>query len=144
VPIHSKEPRVSSLVSEVQKGDGWAVAHVDALGEGPGIRKVRRELDVTAFGVNVIVMPPRYRSTTHSHEAQEEVYFVFRGELTMEFGDGAKHTLPAGGLARVDASTVRHIRNETEEETAFICFGGKDGYVGRDGVPAGQSPGPLD
>lgn len=134
---------MSSLVSEVQKGDGWAVAHVDGLGEGPGIRKVRRELDVTAFGVNAIVLPPRYSSGAHSHEEQEEVYFVFRGELTFEFGDGAKHALPEGGLARVDASTVRHIRNETDAEAAFICFGGKNGYVGRDGKSE-QPPAPLD
>lgn len=134
---------MSNLVSEVQKGEGWAVAHVDGLGEGPGIRKVRRELDVTAFGVNAIVLPPRYSAGRHAHEQQEEVYFVYRGELTFEFGDGAKHTLPEGGLARVDADTMRQIRNETDTEAAFICFGGKDGYIGRDGI-SGEQSAPLD
>ncbi|MEA2390275.1 MAG: hypothetical protein QOK31_384 [Solirubrobacteraceae bacterium] len=136
---------MSEQVKDVQKGDGWAVVHIDALGEGPGFRKVRGELDVTAFGVNVIVMPPRFSAGMHSHEQQQEVYFVFRGELTFEFGDGTKHTLGEGALARVDAATVRHIRNETQEEAAFICFGGKDGYVGRDGVPHGDArAAPLD
>jgi hypothetical protein len=37
---------------------------------------------------------------------------------------------------------VRHIRNETEEEAAFICFGGHEGYVGRDGISE-QQPAPL-
>lgn len=129
---------MSNVVSQVQKGDGWAVAHVDALGEGPGFRKVRQELDVTAFGVNAIVLPPGGAGRHHSHEQQEEVYFVFRGELTFEFSDGSKHTLSEGALARVDASAPRQIRNETDAEAAFICFGGKDGYVGRDGVPIGE------
>jgi hypothetical protein len=31
-------------------GDGWAVASLDDLGEGPGSRKVRAALGVTAFG----------------------------------------------------------------------------------------------
>jgi mannose-6-phosphate isomerase-like protein (cupin superfamily) len=125
---------MSDQVTEVQKGDGWAVAHIESLGQGPGFRKVRHELDVTAFGVNAIVLPPRYSAGKHSHEQQQEVYFVYRGELTFEFGDGSKHTLGEGALARVDPETARQIRNETHEEAAFICFGGKDGYVGRDGV----------
>ena len=39
-------------------GDGYAVAHLDEVGEGYGFRKVRKTLGVTAFGVNVIVLPP--------------------------------------------------------------------------------------
>jgi mannose-6-phosphate isomerase-like protein (cupin superfamily) len=136
---------MSQLVEKVEKGDGWAVAHVDALGDGPGIRKVRRELDVTAFGVNAIVFPPRFTAGAHSHERQQEVYFVYKGELVFEFGDGSEHVLGAGGLARVDADTVRKIRNETHDEAALICFGGKDGYVGRDGIShSDQRAAPLD
>ena len=33
-------------------GDGWSVATLDEMGEGPGFRKVRTELGVEAFGVN--------------------------------------------------------------------------------------------
>ena len=39
-------------MNEVLTGDGYAVGSLDALGEGPGFRKVRRELDVKEFGVN--------------------------------------------------------------------------------------------
>ena len=45
-------------VSEVVEGDGYAVANLEALGDGPGFRKVRKELGVTAFGVNGIELPP--------------------------------------------------------------------------------------
>ncbi|HEY2318438.1 MAG TPA: hypothetical protein VGH67_09080 [Solirubrobacteraceae bacterium] len=39
-------------MSETTQGDGYAVSSLDAMGEGYGFRKVRRELGVTAFGMN--------------------------------------------------------------------------------------------
>ena len=81
----------------VRTGAGWAVAHLDELGEGPGFRKVRRGLDVTAFGVNAIVLPPGLETGFHYHDEQEELYFVHSGAIEMEFGDGSVHKLEAGG-----------------------------------------------
>ena len=49
----------------VKTGEGYAVGHLDDLGEGPGFRKVRKGLDVTAFGVNAIVMPAGIESGFH-------------------------------------------------------------------------------
>jgi uncharacterized cupin superfamily protein len=115
------------------KGDGWAVASIDDLGEGPGFRKVRQALDVTEFGVNGVVLPPGYTSRRHYHDRQQELYMVLRGEIEFDF-DGAKQTLGPGGLARVDAPTVRSLRNTSEnEEAVYLCVGGEGGYVGRDG-----------
>jgi hypothetical protein len=51
----------------------------------------------------------------------------------MEFGDGSVQRLGEGGLARVDAATVRKIRNAGDVEAIYLCAGGKDGYIGRDG-----------
>src|SRR5687768_16092486 len=98
-------------VKEVIQGDGFAVANVDGLGEGPGFRKVRRALGVTAFGVNAIEIPPGYETGRHYHEEQEELYFVHRGRIEIGFGDGTAHVLGPGGLARVDPATVRRIKN---------------------------------
>ena len=123
--------------SGVVSGDGYAVAaDLDVLGEGPGFRKVRSELGVTAFGVNVIVLPAGYDTGAHSHEQQQELYFIHAGEVEIAFGDGSVHRLSAGGFARVDPATPRQIRNVGEGEAVYLCAGGKDGYVGRDGVPA--------
>jgi uncharacterized cupin superfamily protein len=118
---------------EPVEGEGFAVANVDALAEGPGFRKVRRALGVTAFGVNAIELPPGYETGRHFHEEQEELYFVHRGRIEMEFGDGETHLLGPGGLARVDASTVRKVTNVGEGPAVYLVAGGKDGYVGRDG-----------
>src|SRR3954449_2678803 len=114
-------------------GDGYAVGSIDGMGDGPGFRKVRRELGVTAFGVNVIVIPEGYDAGPHFHEEQEELYLVLRGTIEIEFDDGRSFILEEGGMARVDASTKRHIRNAGSGDAAYFIVGGKDGYVGRDG-----------
>jgi quercetin dioxygenase-like cupin family protein len=123
----------------VNTGDGYAVGDLDALGEGYGFRKVRKGLGVTAFGINAIVMPPGYQTGRHYHDTQEELYFVHRGAIEMEFGDGSVHRLEEGAFARVDAPTVRRVRNVGEGDAVYLCTGGKDGYVGRDGrLPEGE------
>ena len=123
----------------VTEGDGYAVGNLDDLGDGPGFRKVRKGLGVTAFGVNAIVLPAGIETGSHYHDSQEELYFVHRGVIEMEFGDGAVHELGEGSFARVDAATVRKVRNAGDVDAVYLCAGGKDGYVGRDGrVPEGE------
>jgi quercetin dioxygenase-like cupin family protein len=129
----------STEYSGVTKGEGYAVGHLDDLGDGPGFRKIRRGLGVTAFGVNAIIIPPGIETGFHFHEAQEELYFVHRGAIEMEFGDGTVQRLREGSLARVDAATPRKVRNAGDVEAVYLCVGGKDGYVGRDGrAPEGE------
>jgi mannose-6-phosphate isomerase-like protein (cupin superfamily) len=124
-----------------ETGDGWAVGELGDMGDGPGFRKVRKELGVTAFGVNAIVVPPGYASGRHLHERQQELYFVHRGALEFRFGDDDRRVLRAGSFARVDPSTVRSFRNLSEEDEAVVvCVGAAGGYVGRDGLlPEGET-----
>jgi mannose-6-phosphate isomerase-like protein (cupin superfamily) len=126
----------SNRVFDVVRGEGYAVGNVDAMGDGYGFRKVRRELDVSAFGINVLVMPPGSAGPAHYHERQEEIYFVHRGEVEIEFGDGAHHILEPGGVARVDASTVRRLHSIGSQDAVLLIAGGANGYIGRDGKPA--------
>ncbi|HKG35176.1 MAG TPA: cupin domain-containing protein [Solirubrobacterales bacterium] len=124
----------------VVEGDGYAVALIDDLGEGYGFRKLRKGLGVDEFGINAIVIPPGYETGRHLHEEQQELYFVHRGRVEMEFGDGSAHEMPEGSAARVDASTVRRVRNPSDSEDAvYVVVGAKGGYVGRDGkLPEGE------
>lgn len=129
-------------VPRVTKGEGYSLApDLDAVGEGYGFRKLRRELDVEAFGVNAIVIPPGYETGRHQHERQEELYFVHRGAIEMEFGDGSKHELREGGAARVAPETSRKVRNLSDSEDAvYVVVGAAGGYVGRDGkLPEGET-----
>jgi quercetin dioxygenase-like cupin family protein len=125
---------MSAENQKVTKGEGYAVANLDDLGEGPGFRKIRKQLGVTAFGVNAIVLPPSYSTGSHHHDEQEELYFLHSGRVEIEFGDGSTQQLAPGGLAWVDAPTDRKVRNLSDsEEAVYVVVGGKDGYVGRDG-----------
>ncbi len=127
-------------MENVTSGDGYAVAHIDDLGDQYGFRKIRGPLGVTAFGINAICIPPGLETGRHYHERQEEVYFVHRGRVAIDFGDGSSHELGPGGVARVDAATVRRLRNVGEEDAIYVAIGGKDGYVGRDGrLPEGEA-----
>ena len=122
------------------EGEGYAVANVDALAEGPGFRKVRRRLGVTAFGVNAIEIPAGFETGRHYHEEQEELYFIHSGQVEMTFDDDSVHLLGPGGLARVDAATVRKIKNVGDAPAIYLVVGGKGGYVGRDGkLPEGET-----
>jgi uncharacterized cupin superfamily protein len=125
---------------EVVEGEGYSVGNLDALADGPGFRKIRRALGVTAFGINGVELPPGYETGRHYHERQEELYFVHRGRIEFTFNDDSRHVLGPGGLARVDAATVRKLRNVGEEPAVYVAVGGKDGYVGRDGkLPEGET-----
>ena len=130
---------------KVVEGEGYSVAHLDDLGEGPGFRKIRKSLGVEAFGANAIVLPPSFESGRHFHEEQQELYFVHSGRIAIDFGDGTSHELGPGGLARVDAATIRRTRNLSDsEEAVYVIVGGKDGYVGRDGqLPDGEDGGTM-
>jgi uncharacterized cupin superfamily protein len=125
---------------EIVQGDGFALAP-ELVGEGYGFRKLRKQLGVEAFGVNAIVLPPGFETGRHFHDEQQELYFVHRGEMEMELGDGARHRIGEGGAARVDASTVRKVRNTSDsDDLVYVIVGGKDGYVGRDGrQPEGET-----
>jgi uncharacterized cupin superfamily protein len=130
-------------MTQTTTGDGWAVGSLDAMGEGPGFRKIRKELGVTAFGVNAVVLPPGYASGRHMHERQEELYFVHRGAIEFTFNESDTQVLGAGGLARVDPATVRSLRNASETDDAvYLAVGGAGGYVGRDGLLPEGEPSP--
>ncbi|MGZ4285813.1 MAG: cupin domain-containing protein [Solirubrobacteraceae bacterium] len=128
-------------MSKSKQGDGYAVSNLEAIGDGYGFRKIRRELGVTAFGINALVLPAGYESGTYYHEQQEETYFVHQGQVEFRFGDGSTHQLGPGGVVRVDPSTHRSVRNVGDTDAILVVAGGKDGYVGRDGQAVGGSGG---
>jgi uncharacterized cupin superfamily protein len=110
----------------------YMIATLDDLGGGYGFRKVRQALNVTAFGVNGLVFPPRYDGPNHFHDLQDELYFVHRGTATFVF-DGEEHVVAEGGLVHVESTTHRMIANRTDEDLVLLVVGGSGGYVERDG-----------
>jgi mannose-6-phosphate isomerase-like protein (cupin superfamily) len=129
----------AAMPASTVQGNGYAISDLGAIGEGYGFRKIRRELGVTAFGINALVLPPGYQTGVHYHDQQEETYFVHRGQVEIWFGDGSTHAMEAGGIARVDPGTHRALRNVGQGDAIVVVAGGKDGYVGRDGQAVGES-----
>ena len=105
---------------------------IDELGDGPGFRKVRQTLGVTAFGVNVVVYPPQFEGFLHYHDTQDELYFVHRGRVRVEV-EGETRDVDEGGIFHVESTTPRKVSNPFDEEAVLFIVGGKDGYVERDG-----------
>jgi mannose-6-phosphate isomerase-like protein (cupin superfamily) len=110
----------------------YSFSSLDELGEGPGFRKVRHALGVTAFGVNGVVYPPGYPGVGHYHDTQDELYFVYKGTAKVHV-EGEERILEPGGLFHVESTTPRRIESVGDEELVMLVIGGKDGYVERDG-----------
>jgi mannose-6-phosphate isomerase-like protein (cupin superfamily) len=110
----------------------YAFTSLDELGSGPGFRKIRGALGVSAFGINAIVMPPGHDGFLHYHDTQDELYFVHRGRVVVEV-EGDTRELGEGGLFHVESTTPRKVSNPFDEEAVVLALGGKGGYVERDG-----------
>jgi len=99
---------------------------------GDVFRKVRRELGITAFGANALVLPPGTEWFNHFHEEQDELYFVHRGKAGFAV-DGEEFELGPGGCCYVESTTPRQFWNAGDDDLVILAIGGKDGYVERDG-----------
>jgi mannose-6-phosphate isomerase-like protein (cupin superfamily) len=113
---------------------GYTFGTIDEMGDGV-FRKVRQELGVTAFGVNVIVMPPGSVGRPHYHEQQDELYFIHSGRARLDFPGEARELGP-GGLCHVESTTPRQVMSIGDDDLVMLAIGGKGGYVERDGASA--------
>ncbi|HEY7623241.1 MAG TPA: cupin domain-containing protein [Solirubrobacteraceae bacterium] len=99
---------------------------------GERFLSLRRELGVTAFGMNQIVLEPRQRGRIHRHAHQEEVYLVLQGTLTL-LVEGDEHVLERGELARVAPTVRRQLVNRGPDRLVLLALGGAKEHEGRDG-----------
>ena len=104
------------------------------LAAQPGERFValRRQLGVTSFGINQIVLEPGERGRIHRHERQEEVYLVLEGTLTL-LVEGDESVLGPGELIRVGPELRRQLVNRGPERLVLLAVGGSHEHEGRDG-----------
>jgi mannose-6-phosphate isomerase-like protein (cupin superfamily) len=105
-----------------------------ALNPDAGERFVslRRELGVTSFGINQMVLEPRQRGRIHRHLRQEEIYLVLEGTLTL-LVEGEEQVLQRGELVRVAPAVRRQLVNRGPERLVLLALGGTGEHVGRDG-----------
>jgi quercetin dioxygenase-like cupin family protein len=90
---------------------GYSHVHVDDIepaGPGGGVRFVRRELGVEAFGINRFDLPPGAEGIEHDEAGtdQEEVSVVIRGGGHWRV-DGEVVAVREGSFIRFDAGSTR-------------------------------------
>jgi quercetin dioxygenase-like cupin family protein len=93
---------------------------------------LRRQLGVTSFGMNQIVLEPRQRGRIHRHLQQEEVYVVLDGTLTLVV-EGEDQVVEAGEIVRVAPDVRRQLVNRGTTRLVLLALGGAKEHEGRDG-----------
>ena len=111
---------------------GVAFATLDRAGS-ERFQTLRRELGVTSFGINLLVLAPGERGRIHSHERQEEVYLVLEGELTL-LVEREPTRLGPDRLARVGPGVRRQLLNAGPARLVLLALGGAGQHAGRDGA----------
>ena len=112
-------------------GDGYAASAIEdlpALWDGFA-RLVREGLDITAFGVQVMDLPPDYSTKSHdeSDSGQEELYVGLRGAGAVVI-DEEDRRLPVDPehMVRVSAGTARTLTSGPEG-LRVLCVGSAPG-----------------
>ena len=97
------------------------LAHRDDCERTGDWQLVRRTLELRAFGINVVEVPPGGQIPEHDEldRDQEEVFYVLSGSPTLVI-DGEDHPTRAETFARLDPSHKRTIRNDGDEPASVL------------------------
>lgn len=85
---------------------------------------LRPGLGITAFGANIMDLPPDYSTKAHdeSDTGQQELYVAMRGSGSVDI-DGTRHPLDADHVVCVNAGTARVLSSGPEGLRALIVGG---------------------
>jgi quercetin dioxygenase-like cupin family protein len=110
--------------------DGVTAARLD---QAPDQRfaRLRAQLGVSSFGINVIVLEPGQRNRIHRHARQEEVYIVLEGTLTL-IVEGEPQEYVVGDVVRVAPPVRRQLVNSGAADLRLLALGG---YADREHEP---------
>jgi uncharacterized cupin superfamily protein len=99
----------------------FKVAHLDDCETAGNWQLARRTLELQAFGINVVEIPPGEQIPEHDEtdRDQEEVFYVLSGNPTLVI-DGRAHPVRAGTFARLDPVHLRTVRNGGEEPASVL------------------------
>jgi len=118
-------------VTRVAATAGYSARSIDELPTlWDGFAKlVRAGLEITAFGANILDLPPDYSTSSHdeSDSGQQELYVALGGSGMVEI-DGTSLPLDGEHLVRVDAGTPR-VLSSGSDGVRVLCIGATPGAV---------------
>ncbi|HEY2327859.1 MAG TPA: cupin domain-containing protein [Gaiellaceae bacterium] len=77
--------------------------------------------------------PPHTTGRRHADKAQEEIFVVISGNLTMLLGDPPQRVdVGEGGVVAVEPGTALQVRNETDDELVLYIYGAPPEHAGAD------------
>lgn len=99
----------------------YTLAHREDCETAGNWQLVRRTLELRAFGINIVEIPPGEHIPEHDESSrdQEEVFYVLGGNPTLVI-DGEAHPAPAGTFARLDPTHVRTVQNDGDEAASVL------------------------
>jgi uncharacterized cupin superfamily protein len=99
----------------------FKLAHRDDCETTGNWQLVRRTLELRAFGINVVEIPPGEQIPEHDETGrdQEELFYVISGSPTLVV-DGEDHPARAGTFARLDPEHSRTVRNDDGEPASVL------------------------
>ena len=111
--------------------DGHAVCRIDDLPQlwGGFAKLVRSGLGITAFGAQIMDLPPDYTTASHDEadSGQQELYVALRGAGAVAIG-GGRLPLDPDHVVRVDAGVARTL-SSGGDGLRVLCIGGVPGGV---------------
>ncbi len=101
--------------------------------EGRRLADLTTALELKQSRARLWRYPPHTTGRRHADKAQEEVFVVLSGTLTMLLGDPPERVdLGAGGVVAVDPGTTLQVRNETDDELVLYVYGAPPEQAGAD------------
>ena len=88
---------------------------------------------LTRSRANLWRYPPGARGRRHADKAQEEVFVVLEGTLTVDLGEPPeRHELERGSVLVVQPGTILQLRNAGDEELVLFIYGAPPVSAGAD------------
>ena len=92
--------------------------------DGSGRTVARLSDAMTQSRANIWRYPPGVRGKRHADRAQEEVFVVLDGTLTVDLGEPPeRHEVERGGVVVVEIGTPLQLRNAGDVELVLLIYG---------------------
>lgn len=105
--------------------------------DGRRVGAVTEAVDLKQSRARVWHYPPGARGRRHQDHAQEEVFVVISGTLTMLLGDPPERFegLCARSVVAVEPMTPLQVRNDSDDELVLFIYGAPPEQAGADFLP---------